>query len=279
MNSLTVRAAAKINLSLQITGVSGKLHTLDMLTCSVNMFETLKLEKQTGITLSCNARVPTNNKNTALRMAEVFFEYTKLTNGVAIDIDKTVPIGAGMGGGSADAAGVLIGLNALYETNLSNEELLSLGLKVGSDVPVCIVGGLCRVTGVGGDVKQLNHILPYSYVAVMGGKSVSTAEAYRRFDEMGPGTAANTEESIAKINDSDFLSSLKNDLEYSSTLNLIKIKERFIKLGALTSLMTGSGAVVYGVFKDADTAAFAAEKIGKEAFVLTAIEKGVEILG
>ncbi len=279
MQSLTVRAAAKINLSLQITGTSQKLHTLDMLTCSVDMFERVKLTKQSGVTLSCNKAVPTDNRNTAYRMAELFFEHTEIDSGVAIEINKTVPIGAGMGGGSADAAAVLVGLNSLYGTNLSTEALLKLGLRVGSDVPVCIMGGLCRVTGVGGDVEQIKYQIPYSFVGIMGGKSVSTAEAYRRFDEMGPGSPADTEAAIARLKQPDFISFLKNDLEYSSTLKLKEIKSRFIDLGASMAMMTGSGAVVYGMFNDAKTAQRAAEEMGNEAFFINPFAKGVEILG
>ncbi len=280
MHSITVKAAAKLNLTLQITGLSGKLHTLDMLCCSVNLYETVTLTKATDITLSCNVKsVPTDAKNTAYRMAQVFFDYTKINGGVTIAIDKTVPIGAGMGGGSADAAAVLKGLDLLYNTKLSADTMISLGLMVGSDLPVCLTGGLCRVGGTGGDIEVINKPLPYFFVAVMGGESVSTAEAYRRYDEMLTDDKADTSDAINRLGTDSFFDAMKNDLEYSSVLNLAAIKDEFYSLGAAKAMMTGSGAAVYGLFKDEKTAKNAADNIFRPCYLLKPCADGVEILG
>ncbi len=275
---VSVRGAAKLNLTLQITGVAGGLHTLDMLCCSVDLYETITLVKNDAISLSSNVDVPTDNRNTAYRMAEVFFKETGIDGGVSISIDKTVPIGAGMGGGSADAAAVLIGLNLLYGTELPEGELLRMGLMVGSDVPLCIVGGLCRVGGVGDEISVIDHELPYYFVAVMGGEAVSTAEAYRRYDDQGAGEPADTETAVKLLGTDMFLDEMKNDLEHSSTLKLDEIKQDFYRLGAKKSMMTGSGAVVYGVYSDIEAAQSAADKIGRKAWVLRPVAKGVEIL-
>ncbi len=279
MDSVKVRAAAKLNLALEITGVSGKLHTLDMLCCSVNLYEVITLSKANDITLTCNKKnVPTDRSNTAVRAAEEFFEATKCRGGVDIYIEKSVPVGAGMGGGSADAAGVLVGLNHLFETGLTLTELCDIGIKIGSDVPLCIIGGLCRVGGVGDKVETLDSMAECFFVVTMAGEGVSTAEAYSRFDELGTDAKTSTELAVQSIGTPDFYSTFSNDLEYSTTIDIEPIKSRLMKCGAVTAMMTGSGAAVFGVFDKLDLARCACESLEGEAWLLRPIGNGVEIL-
>ena len=123
MEKITVIAPAKINLSLDITGIDHRgYHLLDMIMQSVSLFERVTLtKKDEGITMSSNARyIPTDSKNVAVKAAMLFFEHTGIQGGVHIHIKKTVPIKAGMAGGSADAAGVLVGLDKLYNTQLQS---------------------------------------------------------------------------------------------------------------------------------------------------------------
>ena len=144
MDKITVIAPAKINLSLDITGVDERgYHLLDMIMQSVSLFERVTVtKKDSDITLSSNARyIPTDSKNVAVKAAMLFFEYTGIDGGCHIHIRKTVPIKAGMAGGSADAAGVIVGLDKLYGTNLTKEQMCEIGAKAGSDVPFMIMGG------------------------------------------------------------------------------------------------------------------------------------------
>ena len=130
MEQVKVIAPAKINLSLDITGVDEKgYHLLDMVMQTISVFEKITLTKQDDITMSSNAKfIPTDSKNTAVKAAMKFFEYTGIKGGVHINIKKTVPIKAGMAGGSADAAGVIVGLNHMYNAKLSVEQMCEIGL-------------------------------------------------------------------------------------------------------------------------------------------------------
>ncbi len=279
MRSVSVRAASKLNLTLNITGKKDNLHTLDMLCCCVDLYEHITLTKSDDITLSCdNKNVPTDKKNTAFRAAIEFFNYTGLDDGVDIRIEKAVPIGAGMGGGSADAAGVLVGMNELFETNLTTEQLCDIGIKVGSDVPMCIIGGLTRVSGVGDTVASLGTLPNYYFVVAMAGSGMSTAEAYRRFDEIGTPVPANTQEAIDSLGSTEFFDTLRNDFEHSTTIDIEPVKQKMLNHGALTALMTGSGAAVFGVFTRSDDAQSAQESFGGSAWIVRPVKNGVDIL-
>src|SRR5699024_5967657 len=129
--------------------------------------------------------VPVNEKNTAVKAALAFFHYTGLLAGVDITIHKQVPVRAGMAGGSADAAGVLVGMNELYGAHLSMSELCALGATIGADVPFALMGGTCRVQGVGDFIKALPPCPPCWFVVVMPSVGVSTPEAFQRYDTMG----------------------------------------------------------------------------------------------
>lgn len=282
MVEVTVRAAAKLNLTLCVTGTAEHLHTLDMLCCSVNLFEYVTVCRFESIVLNCdNPKIPCDETNVAYKAAREFFKFTGIFGGAKIDIKKSVPVGSGMGGGSADAAAVLCALNRLYNTKLSLRQLCEIGIEVGSDVPLCIVGGLCRVKGIGDLITPINTPLKAHFVVVMAGNSVSTKEAYARFDVIGTDCRANTAAAIAAINKPEFTDHLVNELEYSSRIYYAAAKQRFLCLGADKSLMTGSGAAVFGFFYDAAKAALAAATLKKEnssVFLLSPCAYGVEIL-
>ena len=147
MRSVTVLAPAKLNLTLDVTGTRPDgYHTLDMIMQAVSLRERVTLRRSRGLSLSLpGSRVPANEHNTAYKAALAFFHGTGLLAGAAITVEKHVPVRAGMAGGSADAAAVLVGLNELYGARLSAAELCALGAQVGADVPFSIVGGLLLV--------------------------------------------------------------------------------------------------------------------------------------
>lgn len=266
MEKITVIAPAKINLSLDITGIDHRgYHLLDMIMQSVSLFERVTLtKKDEGITMSSNARyIPTDSKNVAVKAAMLFFEHTGIQGGVHIHIKKTVPIKAGMAGGSADAAGVLVGLDKLYNTQLTKQQLCEIGAKAGSDVPFMIMGGTKRVQGVGDIILPCPPMPKCHIVICMPKKGVSTPEAFANYDKMGEKTLVETDRLVAAMEAEDIYGvaeCMANDLEKAAgSEDTQPIKEMLIEKGAIGSVMTGSGAAVFGVFDDEEKAKQAVE--------------------
>lgn len=187
MRSVTVLAPAKLNLTLDVTGTRPDgYHTLDMIMQAVSLRERVTLRRSRGLSLSLpGSRVPANEHNTAYKAALAFFHGTGLLAGAAITVEKHVPVRAGMAGGSADAAAVLVGLNELYGARLSAAELCALGAQVGADVPFSIVGGTARVTGVGDILEPLKPCPPCFFTVCMPAGGISTPQAYARYDRIG----------------------------------------------------------------------------------------------
>ncbi len=256
MRQVTVLAPAKLNLSLDVVGLlPNGYHDLDMVMQTITLYERLSLRRSPELSLRLpGSWVPVNEKNTAIKAAMAFFRYTGITGGADMEIVKKVPVRAGMAGGSADAAGVLVGLNALYDAHLSMSELCALGAKIGADVPFALMGGTCRVQGVGDFIKALPPCPQCWFVVVMPSVGVSTPEAFARYDKMGSPVHPDCAAQEAAIRDGDLYNlcaAAGNALEHcSGAVETPHIKEVLNAHGAITSLMTGSGAAVFGVFED-----------------------------
>ncbi|MCI7793419.1 4-(cytidine 5'-diphospho)-2-C-methyl-D-erythritol kinase, partial [bacterium] len=185
--SVVVLAPAKLNLSLDVVGLlPNGYHDLDMVMQAITLYEHITISRSEYLDLFLpGSFVPANEKNTAYKAALAFFHYTGLLAGAQITIRKQVPVRAGMAGGSADAAGVLVGLNELYGAGLSMSELCALGAQIGADVPFALMGGTCRVQGVGDLLKPLPPCPDCHFVVVMPSVGISTPEAFKRYDTMG----------------------------------------------------------------------------------------------
>ena len=216
--------------------------------------------------MSSNAKfIPTDSKNTAVKAAIKFFEYTGINGGVHIHIKKSVPIKAGMAGGSADAAGVIVGLNHMYKAGLSVDQMCEIGLMCGSDIPFMIHGGTKRIQGTG-DIILPAPRMPHCHLVVcMPTKGVSTPQAYANYDAMGIKTIVENEKLLQAMEEnslSDMAKYMANDLEKAAGSEETEpIKKLLLDLGAIGSMMTGSGAAVFGVFSDEETAAAAVKAI------------------
>ena len=188
--SVTVLAPAKLNLSLDVVGtLPNGYHDLDMVMQTIDLYEKITLRRSHDLTLNLpGSFVPANDKNTAVKAALAFFAYTGLLAGVDMTIYKRVPVRAGMAGGSADAAGVLVGLNELYGAKLSMSELCAIGAGIGADVPFALMGGTCRVQGVGDVMKALPPCPDCWFTVVMPDYGVSTPEAFAAYDKVGSST-------------------------------------------------------------------------------------------
>ena len=254
MKQVTVLAPAKLNLALDVVGLlPNGYHDLDMVMQTITLYERLNLRRAEEVQLHLpGSWVPVNEKNTAVKAARAFFRYTGLAGGVEMEIEKHIPVRAGMAGGSADAAGVLVGLNALYEARLSTSELCALGAGIGADVPFALMGGTCRVQGVGDFLKALPPCPPCWFVVAMPSVGVSTPEAFARYDQMGSPVHPDLAAQEAAIRAGDLAAvcaASGNALEHcSGAKETPHIRAILDEQGALASLMTGSGAAVFGVF-------------------------------
>lgn len=262
--SVTVLAPAKLNLSLDVAGtLPNGYHDLDMVMQTIDLYEKITLRRSMGLTLTLpGSFVPANDKNTAVKAALAFFDYTGLLAGVDMTICKRVPVRAGMAGGSADAAGVLVGLNELYGACLSMSELCAIGAGIGADVPFALLGGTCRVRGVGDLLKALPPCPDCWFVTVMPSVGVSTPEAFARYDTMGspihPDCEAQ-EQAIRAQSLPAVCAAAGNALEYcSGAQETPSICAQLREHGAVMAQMTGSGAAVFGLF-DAEAPARSAQ--------------------
>ena len=285
-NCVTVLAPAKLNLALDVVGLlPGGYHDLDMTMQAITLYERVVLRRSPYLDLRLpGSLVVPNNKNTAIKAALAFFDYTGLLAGVDITIYKNVPVRAGMAGGSADAAAVLVGLNALYGAHLSMSELCALGAKIGADVPFALMGGTCRVQGVGDVMKALPPCPDCWFTVVMPDYGVSTPEAFAAYDRVGSSRHPDCEAQEAAIRAEDLAAvcaAAGNALEEcSGAKDNEAIKAALCEHGALTALMTGSGAAVFGIFADeaeARTAAAALKTRWPQVYVAQPDKGGARV--
>lgn len=290
MEQLTVYAPAKVNLALEVCGRRPDgYHELDMLMQAVTLYETVTLQKQPdGIALCCRAAegglradIPTDSHNIAWRAAQLFFAHTGLAGGVALTVTKAVPSQAGMAGGSADAAGVLWGLDRLYAAGLSACELQALGAQLGSDVPFCLQGGTARVRGRGERVTPTAPLPPCALVAVMPPTGSATPAGFARYDAIGSPLHPDIDAAAAALRAGDLAAlcaQAGNALQAACATDETRdILRRLQAAGALTALLTGTGAVTYGIFADlasANTTAAALKKHYAPVFVLRPEARG-----
>ena len=259
---LQIAANAKINLTLHITGkLDNGYHTLDMVMQSVGLQDqlTLTLTDTPAITVTCSDDTLNGEDNLAFRAAQSFFD--KIDNrkqGVTIYIEKHIPLAGGLGGGSADAAAVLLGLNHLFCEPLTLDELKELALPLGADVPFCLVGGTCRATGIGENLEPLQPVQDGYVLLVKPCEKESTGKMYQKYDEIKGLQAEENCVIISKMWSSDLADVAKNltndflplyeQREIPDTLNAL------VKGGALGASLSGSGPTVFGLFYDEETA-------------------------
>ena len=268
--SVTVLAPAKLNLALDVVGLlpSG-YHDLDMTMQAITLYERVNRHRSQNLTLQMpGSRVAVNDKNTAIKAAMAVFHYTGLLAGVDITIYKSVPVRAGMAGGSADAAAVLVGMTALYGAGLPMSELCALGAGIGADVPFALMGGNCRVQGLGDLLKPLPPCPDCWFTVVMPDYGISTPEAFAAYDRVGSSVHPDCAAQEAAIRAGDLAGLCEaagNALEEcSGAKDTADIKAALRANGALTALMTGSGAAVFGIFAQESQARAAAEQLKKQ---------------
>jgi len=287
---LTYDAYAKINLILDVTGVKQNgYHTLFTVMQSIGLKDVISVEKTKGekITISCtDESVPTDSKNIVYKCAVKFFEYfgIKKNKGIHIHIEKNIPHEAGLGGGSADGAAVLVALNEIFNTKANKRTLMFIGGKVGADIPFCIVGGTALCQDIGTVVAALPNISECSIVVVKPENGSSTVKAYDSIDEMGSRLKhTKNNEMLELLLDEKFKESLKYcDNVFEQVIEVpdrADIKHILRKNNSSAACMSGSGSAVYGIFfskEDAENAKKDLEQKYEKVYICDRKNCGVE---
>jgi 4-diphosphocytidyl-2-C-methyl-D-erythritol kinase len=268
---MILSAPAKINLFLQVTGRrSDGYHELRSLMCCVGLFDTLTLTigtDQSGI--ECNhPDVPGDKTNLAFQAAQLYGRELESHTGICphnvfIKLDKTIPVGAGLGGGSSNAAAVLKGLNRHYKEPFSRADLGSMAVRLGADVPFFIDAVPSLATGIGERLTPIRGLSPLEVLLVYPGFGISTAEAFKNLNLRLTKCEKKLRNLSFDATGFDAVRYLCNDLETAVAKRypvIEEIKKELIKQGAKGALMTGSGSTVFGIFSSA-TDSRKAEKV------------------
>ncbi len=271
MNSVSIKAPAKINLFLDITGkLPNGYHEIASVMQSVDIFDYVKIEKSDELSVICSNSALSGEKNIAYKAAKRFFEQSNISGGAQIYIEKHIPMEAGMAGGSADASAVLKGLNLIFDEPLSEDKLCEIGAKCGADIPFCIKGGTALCEGIGEKLTVLPDMPDCFILVIKPNFGMSTVESYKYYDEHElfklehPDKqgiiSALEEKSISALS-----KKLYNVLELTVEHPLIKeIKTDMLKNGAIGSIMTGSGTAVFGIFDNIDRAVAAKSALSEK---------------
>ncbi len=259
-DTLVVQAPAKVNLTLHIIGKRADgYHDLDSVMQKLDLVDTVTLLRceNPGIQLSCpGSGLPEDESNLVWKAAVAFLQEACLeeTHGISIVLDKNIPVAAGLGGGSSDAASVLTGMNRLFQEPLSEESLLRLAKNLGADVPFFVVShSSVRAKGIGDRMENHKSLSNCSVLLVNPGFSVSTAWVYEKFTLTRVDKDSNLPSSSEKADVNGMLCPLHNDLEAVTVKqypDLETIKNGMLENGASGALMSGSGPTVFGIFPD-----------------------------
>lgn len=286
MDSITVNAYAKINLSLDILGtLPNGYHEVQMIMQSLTLHDTLTLTRteENDILLTCSdLSLPVDEKNLAYRAAASFLKHFNILSGISIDLKKKIPCAAGLAGGSSDAAAVLRGMNELFATNASEEELAAIGVTLGADVPYCLFLGTALSEGIGERLTRLPAAPDCFCLLVKPEAGASTGQIYKSYDALEPtGVIAHpqTDLLLTALRTQDYpllCEKLCNVLE-PVTARLVPevdtLRRTLTTLGADGVRMSGSGPTVFGLFSDEDTAEKAAGHMKAAGYYNTFLTK------
>lgn len=291
---MRIIAHAKINWVLDITGERPDgYHLMDMLMQPISMADTVTLTEADTISLSVSTQdsaftpdIPEDDSNLTWRAATMLQAYTGCTRGVKITLEKYIPAKAGLGGGSSDAAAVLLGLNRLWNLALTPEVLAEIALKLGADVPFFLVGGLCRVHGIGEELRIVSRGPKWYVVIIQPCQGLSTKEMFDGFSAV-PDVVHPDVEALEQILLQDDISVLPihpgNVLESVSCSLQPEIGQAagfLVRSGAVCAQMSGSGSAVFGIFpskNDAEAAASSARERWDRVYVCQTCEDAISI--
>lgn len=271
---LEMRANAKINMALEVLGErEDGYHEIDTVMQEIDLCDQIEMETgRGGFALTCDNPALELNANNLIYRAWQLLRGRVADDSVIIHVEKHIPIAAGLAGGSSNAAATLVGLNRLWNLGLSDDELRTLGLELGSDVPFFIVGGTARARGRGEQLQTMKSFLGYSLVLLNIGKQVSSHYVYDRvsygtnsLDELVERMALDSPKAFA------LMQNRMESVTFALLPELVTLREELERQGALVARMSGSGPTLFGLFEDDRAAQQAAERFrGRVATVLTA---------
>lgn len=279
---------AKINLFLNIVSKrQNGYHDIQSVMQTVNIKDEIIIKyAEKGIKISCDDEaIPLDSSNTVWKAASMIMEKYGLEKGVSIDIRKTIPSGAGLAGGSGNAAAVILGMNDMFDLSMTDDEMAEIAVKIGADVPYCLVGGTCIAEGIGEELERINDFCWDNILIVKPEISISTASVYGKVEkhmynryDMG--------EIVRKISEMDYQEALFStgnileDIVEEIHPEIKDIKNEMKSFNALLSMMTGSGSAVVGFFNnelDMDKCAEAFKNRYDKIFKTNTVRKGVKL--
>lgn len=264
MREIEIKAPGKINLGLDVVGRrEDGYHLVKMVMQTVRLYDRLKFKKTKfgSIVIESNLRyLPCNENNLVYKAIDMIRREYGITEGMHVSLDKRIPVAAGMAGGSADAAATIKAMDRMYCLGMSAEKMAQIGLKLGADVPYCLMGGTALAEGIGEKLTKLNDVPAAKVLLVKPNISISTKVVYEKIDSAGDLVRPDIDAIIKAIDDKDIskmCSNMGNVLETVSCDDypvINTIKDRMRDFGAVGAMMSGSGPTVFGIFTDNDCA-------------------------
>ena len=286
---MKLRAYAKVNLGLDVVRRrEDGYHDVKMIMQTIQIYDRLDMEvtEEPGIHLTTNLDfIPTNENNLVYKAAKLLMDRFDVKKGVKIHLEKVIPVAAGMAGGSSDAAATLVGVNQLFELGLSNEELMEVGVKIGADVPYCVMRGTALAEGIG---EILTPLAPMPDCYILIGKpdvGVSTPFVYKNLRLNDKTWHPDIDGMVQALKDGDLygitdrMGNVLETVTIPAFPQIQPIKDHMMANGAVNALMSGSGPTVFGIFDDEAKAqaAFEALKnsgLAKQMFLTTPFNVG-----
>ena len=273
MDKISLKALAKINLGLDVVRRrEDGYHEVRMVMQTIHLFDRLNIEKtkDAGISIKTNLSfLPVNENNLIYKAGKLLMDEFNITEGVSVELDKRIPVAAGMAGGSTDAAAMLYGMNKIFDLGLSMQELKDRGVKIGADVPYCLMRGTALAEGIGEKLKSLPPMIKCPVLIAKPQISVSTKFVYEnlKLDEntVHPDIDALIQDIKAK-DLHEVCNHMGNVLETVTIPNypiIDEIKKKMMCNGAIGAMMSGSGPTVFGLFEDEETAKKAYKEMKK----------------
>ena len=274
MREIKLKARAKINLGLDVVRKrEDGYHEVRMIMQMINLYDKITLRQRTepGLTVSTNlSYLPVNEDNLVYRAAKLLMDEFQVSGGLEIVLQKYIPVAAGMAGGSSDAAAVMVGVNRMFHLGLSKKQLMERGVKIGADVPFCIMRGTALAEGIGEKLTTLPAMPHCSLVIAKPKVHVSTKFVYGNLkaDEITEHPDIDGQVQALRDNDLEQIVAKMGNVLETVTIPaypvIDKIKQTMIRHGAMGAMMSGSGPTVFGVFEREEQAKEVCRLLKKE---------------